>query len=428
MWRVGVLGVVLGGCDLFFGAPSSSGIADATSDTADGLEPNFEATRIIVYTTDGTATLPGATVHFVAPDQTTIKEVITDQEGVASASTPPDSTVIVYQKDALQLGPLVKIFKSTTPGDTIIAGRRRQQGTGALGSVTFQLSSFPAAAGYRVNVSCASPTGFSTTPVIAVQVTNCPSILNATAIGWAVDGTGAAISGPALLRGFNLSGVIGSTVQFDGYRELDVMTMTPSFTNIPPTATDVTWTERLFLDVDVLATEFEVPLPVSSMPAFSTFDWSIGTLRYKPEGGFGEVRVDLVQDSGVTAFPFDANAMIRGIKQGRYSGARNAIEWEEEAGGIPGEIIHVVASLTNTERRLQLQIHAPYGSSRSIPLPPLPAEVALAPNSAVQLYLTTKTISGWSYSQMLSTADTNPGFTPVYWDPSFEGKVLEAHD
>jgi hypothetical protein len=433
MWRVWVIGSLLAGCDAFFGGaaddePPQTPDASAPDAGPDSPGPTFEATRIIVYSTDGSVPLPGTLVHFVAPDQTTIKEVVTDQEGIASASTPPNSTAIVFQKDESQLGPLVKIFGGTTPGDTIISGRRRRQDFPVLGNVTFQLSSFPNAAGYRVNVSCASPTGFSTTPFVTVQVLECPQINGASAIGWAVDSAGVAISGPAVIPGLNLGGAVGSTVQFSGYREFDVMTLSPSFTNIPVTATDVRWAERLFLDVNTLASEFEVPLPASPQTVFSSVHWSIGTLRYLPAGGFGEVRVDLVQDSGATAFPFDAATMIRGIKNGHYAAATNTIVWEEEAGGVPGVMMHARISLTNTNRRLQIQLHAPYDPSRSIALPPLPDEVALHPGESVIVDLTAQTIADHTYTEMLFTTDTSHAFTPVFWEPSFEGTVFEARD
>jgi hypothetical protein len=423
VWRAWLAGLVVVSSGCGHSGPDEVPTPDAPSDGAippDG--PQFALTTIIVYDSGGLMPLAGTTVHFVAPDLT-INVVQTDIEGVAHSSVPPGSTAIVFQEDGI--GPLVKVFAGTSPGDIIISGRRRPEAFPALGDVTFQLPSFPNAQGYRLDLSCANPAS-STTPQITVQPLMCPEIHTATAVAWATDINGAPISGPSVFRNFNLAGFAGSQAQMPSYDASQAFTMTSSFTNVPANATEATWTERFFVGTNVLTSEASATLPATQLPMFAVVDWGISSLSYRP-AGFGVVRVDQTETSGVSSpFAFDANAMIRGIRNGSYNAATDSIRWEEDTLGQPAVLVNALLRLNLTNRHLDIELHAPRDPSLAIKLPPLPPEVSLGPTDVVIVDLIAQTIAGKTYSEMLTDVDSNNAFTPVYWDSAFAGKVLEA--
>jgi hypothetical protein len=389
---------------------------DAAVDSGVDAEPIFEATRVIVYDRDGMTLLPDTLVHFIAPDGH-VKTAMTDGEGIAGASTPPDSTIVVFGRDESQLHPLLKIYVQTQPGDTIVSGRRRPS-LPATEQVTYELPNFNGAAGYRLNVACALP-AFSSQRQITVALSPCPAPRRA--IGWAVDGAGAPISGPSL----GPAGSGGTIVQMAAYQTAGFQApIAGTFTNIPAFATDATWTIRTFVGLDVLATEATAPVATQQQTIFSNGEWGVSSLTYRPFG-FGPVRLDRVTLNGVGDFQVDAANLPRGIRNAAYDQATNSITWEEDTVGQPSTIVH---ALVISVGRVQMQVHAPYSATRSITLPPLPPEVALGPSDPVQLDLKTQAIVGKSYAEMLSFTDTNNDFTPVYWDPGFEGMVVEAND
>lgn len=414
--------LLAGGCNLYFSetpAPTPDGPvapgADAPADAS-----SFVPTRVIAYGTDGSSLLADTLVHFISPDHQ-IHAVMTGEDGVASASTPPDSTIVVFQ------GALLKIFVGTQPGDTVISGRRRSRGEGQFGEITIQLGVPPGgAAAYHFRSSCINPV-ISTSPTFTVPLIDCPQLTTATAIAWAVDSADVPITGPSVFRGINLSGVGSQPLQMPGYMPLiNNSTAFPhELTNIPIDATERRWIERFFVGIDTVGSESDVSLPSGPVTMLTAVDWSIHTLEYKT-AQFGKVRVDAVQHNGASPFAFDASAMICGLRDAHYDAATNAVRWEEQTACLPSRLVNARISTSQAT----IELHGPNDGTQTIALPPgLPLQGA----SVIELFgqilvdrLPGDVLVERSYSQSLADVDTNFAFTPVYWDPAFAGKVLEA--
>jgi hypothetical protein len=319
----------------------------------------------------------------------------------------------------------VKIFANTQPGDAIVSGRVRQQAFAPLGSVTFQLPAFPNATSYRLHVSCTSP-ALGTQPQFTVQPLSCPDAAQAQAVGWATDAAGNAISGPSVLRDFALQA--GATIQLGAYDANAVITKQSSFTNFPAGATEARWIERFLIGTNVLSAEGSVAVPAAQMTLVSTVDWSASTMSFKPSG-FGVVRVDDIQTTGSTSpFVIDAGDLLRGIRNASYDGTEKVIEWEEASAGQTATLVNAQLSLTNSDRFLDVELHAPYDPSLQIALPPLPAELSFGASETVIVRLTTQAAPGRTYGEMLSVVDTDTAFTLPFFLPAFTGRVFEAHD
>ena len=377
---------------------------------------------MIAYQPDGVHLATDTLVHFVSPDHH-VKAVMTGPDGIASASTPPNSTIVVFTSATL-----IKIFVGTQPGDTVIAGRRRTSLRTEPTQVTFDLALHPQAAGYRLNVSCVAPIS-SVTKLIAVEIpAACPWLTNASISAWPVDAAGEPLNAPTVVRGANLS--LEPSYQLQSYPFLTTFGNTHGITNVPATAISPRWRERYFAGFDALVTDFEVPLPHDEPVTMfsSSADWAIHTLAYTPAGGFGPVRLDHVRHSGGGQFAFDAAEMIRGIKNARYDAVTNEVRWDEDATGVAATLINARLTAGGTT----IELHGPNDGSHAIALPTLSATVV--PDPAIDLFgqriideLPADVVIERSYSGMLGDVDTNFDSTPVLWDPTFNGKVFEAH-
>jgi hypothetical protein len=370
-----------------------------------------------VYQPSGVQPLADAVVQFIAPDQT-IVETHTDVDGVASAPTPPNSTVVVMYQPGV-----AKVFANTQPGDRIIVGpRRAPDGPDLSGTITFQLGSVQNAAGYRLRASCSDEVS-STGLVLTIQPRMCAEMTFATIAAWAVDASGQPISGASLIRTANLLALEDDVVQMPSYRSDGTFTLTPQFTNVPAGINDASWTARFMIGEVVMAEGTGTPGTSVQFPALA--DSSVYSFSYRPIG-FGPVRIDQVGTSGAGGFGFDAFLMLRGIRNPTFDPGARAISWEEDTVGQPAML--VAAEITAGATRVEL--YAQYDVSRTIALPPLPAELALDASAVV--HVRTQTIFDHTYAQMLESVDSNinlsPLYTPNYLPGVFGGRILEARD
>jgi hypothetical protein len=395
--------------------------AAVSGDAPPPFEPPIHApTRVIVYQPSGTAPLVDATVQFIAPDQT-IVETHTDLEGVATASTPPNSTVVVLYQPGV-----AKVFANTQPGDRIIVGRRRvTEFPEFSGTITLQLGGVQNAAGYRIRASCSDEVS-SPTPILTIQPRMCAEMSSATIAGWAVNASGQPITGVSLARNVTLASLVGNAnmLQMPSYRTDNNVTVTMQLSNLPAGATDVGWSARLFVG-DVLVADGSTT-PAGSLQFQGIADSAITSFGYRP-AGFGPVRVDEVETGGSgTVFVVDAFHMLRGIRNPTFDPQSRTIAWEEDTVGQPAML--VAAELTVGSTRIE--VYAQYHPSRTIVLPPLPAELALDGSAVV--HVRTQTILDHTYDEMLETVDSNisasPLYTSLYVPSVFGGRILEARD
>src|SRR5262245_30208471 len=121
---------------------AACGLADVDSGSYLSTLANAGPIRVTVYKFGGDSTgapvvEPDIRVDFIAPDQTA-QTLVTDAGGVAEATAPPGTRVVVYQWGEGGT-PFFRSYDSVNPGDSIIVDRHPRQAFPPLGDITFAL-------------------------------------------------------------------------------------------------------------------------------------------------------------------------------------------------------------------------------------------------------------------------------------------------
>lgn len=400
----------------------------ACTDGIDTVESRVDAPiHVTVYRHNGNAgeTLAGATVEFVAPDGSTVTET-TDANGVADAISPAGTTVVVYQAGDGPTQRFVKVFNEAQPGDSIIAGLRREEFFDFLPEVSFQIPKRHGASTYQFVVSCGLNNRLTSGTHVA-QVTACPMATNATAIAYPLDANFAPMGVASIVRGLDLTALGGTTVKMPQYKRGD-LDITAQLSNIPAGATSVQWSSinhygdetRAFANVSTSAAN---GLNAAQIPDVG--DRTSTTIAFDP-AGYRNVRVDDVATTRVRNFVLDASQTIRPAQDATFDAATQTITWTEAPYGRAGTFATFqLLARDFSGKDVRIDLHAPTDST-SVTLPTLPPE--LTPLASDQLMLSgfALLIEGQTYAQYMPLIDTQPGYSPVGWDPTFRGRVWRA--
>jgi hypothetical protein len=385
--------------------------ACGTGHAFDELPPDAAPITVTVYDNYGPdpayPPYAGVTVDFLAPDGS-VQHATTDASGVAVASSPAGTTVLVHVHD--ELGPLIKAFLGAVPGDAILAGKWAQQAFDDLGDITFELPTHSGAALYGVTVSCGPSSTTLGGAMHVLHVTGCADVGNATATAWGVDANGALVTGASLLTGLDLATLVGTTVTMPAY-DAAPATITAELANLP---TSGSWDAEYFAGADLMpfavdATSTVAPGGTTQLAMLGVGDRTISAVFAGP------VHCEDAIAARATDVQLDFADAIRSITSPTFDPATQTLGWTEGV-GAPPTIVHAI--LIGSVGRVD--VHAPY-TGASIALPDLGI------TSVQHLEVKGQIAGDESYDEILQTCDTHPGFDPV-GDPSFVGRLWIASE
>jgi hypothetical protein len=388
--------------------------ADAGTDAAIDAAVGPIAITVFTYG-DPTVPLANAKVEFQAG---TTQTVMTDINGVATAIAPAGTTVVVYQTGEGGY-PLVKSFADAQPGDSINAGGWPQQTFPALGDIQFSVPPVVGASSYSATISCAAGSNPAT---LRAHVLNCPNAHDAIAFAWALDDQGRVTGAWSMLQHIDLAAVVGTTVTLPSLAGV-LVPVTAEISNLPPGSTNLEWEESYFLASDRTVSSYASSLP-PSLQLLELGDRSQSTFHFTPPG-FDAIRYDRVDASRIADFQLDATSAVRAVTNVHFDVPTRSIHWTESTSGTPAALLNVTMSVSSAgHTKVEIQLHAPHGAS--IPLPTLPQELTPVLGDSVILSSQFQSIQGMSYDASMQVVDTHPGFTPIFWDPTFVGAIWEA--
>lgn len=414
------------GC-LLLAACGDDGPGGTARPDADRLEP-VDAARdasepaapiaVTVYRHGTQAPLMAAEVQFVAPGGT-VTTVTTDGDGVARGPGLAGTSVLVVQRD--RRPPVASVFVGVGPGAEVVVGRRPPASYPVLGTITFALPVRAGAAAYDVAVSC----GTKQANPRAFRVTACPEAGAATAVAWALDASGAVISGASVRAGLDLAALAGTTLTMPAYGAQPAA-VTSAITGVPAGAVDARWTMSYLAGSDLVAGYAWSSPPAPQMAIVAAGERTVATLQYQPDG-FGPLRFDRVSAGQQPSFAVDASEAIRAIADVAYDPATAQLSWREATIGRPATAVGAVIDVGDgAAARLRIELHAPHDPSLVVQLPALPGDLAPTAADRIVVEPSFHLVEGASYAQLLPTLDTYLDPRPSQWGAAFTGSVWLA--
>lgn len=387
--------------------------------------PNGPSIRVTAYDSNNPdLPLPSATVQFIAPDHS-IQTVTTDANGFAQAWSPANTTVVVIQTGGGSV-PRVRIFEQTMPGDAIIAGYRVKQAFQTLGDIDFTLPVVSDTTQVTLTVSCGFPQQL-TQNTFVVHAVKCPNVADATAVATTSDQVGNPLSGASTVRHLDLTALVGGTVTLPAYDAAPV-TITSNFQNVPANAIMTEWETAYFFAGDPKVDSYANASPASAQKQLAAVgDRTLSTYLFQVPG-YNGVNYSRVEIGQTTTFAVDASQTIRPILMPHYDKPGNAAAWTESTVGRQATIVTAIVLVSNNAGgKVQIELHAPHGATNSLAIPTLPAALQIGLGDNVSVQIIGQIFEGASYDTLIQTIDSNPGFTPIFWDPSFVGAVWSTN-
>lgn len=401
-------------------------VADATNEI---IVAETTPIRVTVYKYGGDPTgspivEPNIRVDFIAPDATR-QSVVTDAAGIAEASSPAGTTVIVYQ-----IGeggwPFFRSYEAVDPGDSIIVDRTPRQAFPPLGEITFVLPRRgPPGSGYELHVSCGGIGGSWPEPERTVSLASCPFATNATVVGWAHDANGVPITGPSVLDNVDLTALVGASIRMPAY-EAKPSSVSGTFSGFP-TSSFARW-DTLYYNADdpaplASATHWTPTLAgANTVPIVGVGNRTLSVLQFTPDG-FGSVRMEDVADDRVSQLTVAGADMIRPIGAPTFDVATQTVSWPSAGYGQPATLVHVAFEASSFGiRRVFLDMYAP-GDTSSLRLPPLPVEHQPQPTDRIYVSVEAMSLGGESYRDSMQLASTRWATGPNQWEPRFAGRI-----
>ena len=399
-------------------------IQDAALDASDA--PSRGTITVTVYgdglDRDPGVPVPGATVYFVSPDNTSTS-VITGSDGVATAQEPNNTTVWVIHHDGTNNYDL-ETFEGVQIGDSITSGNPTPPGPDTFaGTAYVAFPSFSDATLYHLTISCTTGPTSTSASVFAQNFFPCPQEMTANALVWATDSMGN--------LGYTSATGIDLTAHASAATELALPAFQPgatisiNFTNLPSamgessadlyarytSGTDPTFLQDVELREDTLTDTMTASSPIAP---FGDHTRVLGLVNI---GGTAYAyHYDGTTAGLSSSVTLDASTMVHPASTGQYDSATKTLSWQQQAFGVDPTVVRATLGWNDSGTAVGWYITAPYSGSPSLGLPAFPSDLpsALLPSQIGFRQVDLTSYAGKAYHDILvGQADGAPSWDIV---------------
>lgn len=353
--------------------------------------------------------VPGATVDFVEPDQTTTT-ITTGNDGIATAQVPDNTTIWIAHHNGSSIY-AIETYEGARIGDSIVGGNPTPLGPDQFaGAAYIAYPQFSDATSYTLVLSCTS--GY--TPNIpspwAQNFYACPQEMTANAIVWATDSMGNL--GYTSATGVDLTahGTAGTAVALPAFQPGATVGVT--FTNLPAALgeTNADIYARYTMGADPIALQ-QVHLYEGTLTDTMTASTAIAPFGDRTRV-FGSVyiaanayeyNVDTTFAGLSSSVTIDASMMVHPAKTWQYDAPTNRVTWDQLGFGVDPTIVYSVMDW-NAPTGIGWYLVAPYSGNPALPLPTPPADLATvlpSPSDALARQVDMYSYAGKTYHDAL---------------------------
>ena len=352
-------------------------------------------------------TLSGIDVYFTAPDQT-VQKVTTGPDGIALASAPPGTSVLVVRHPTQSSWEL-SLYAGLQPGDAITDGVVSVTPPGpdmqSGATIYFSFPAFNDATSYYLRASCGGFLNNYTGDPIPWMPLQCPQYGSAVALVYATDSQGNLGYTTLANVDYNVHNGAANPVTMPAWQP--GATLTTSFVNLPMVSTNLELQTQyklandptIFWNTDTYGGG-PGPTQVMSVPVVPYGDHTRFSAQLQ-EAGHNIVFYLHEVDQAATTEQVDVGTMIHPVTAGHYDPATDSLVWTASSTGVnPSIIMGGIGWRDLSGDNVAYSFYVPGGTTASLPIPKLPSalsQLAYVPSAISAFEIRMRSYVGKTY-------------------------------